>query len=962
MTSAVSLFCALTLCSQVHSLSPTSEIPITEVDTLPTASAPPSSNQTVIRLRDGTTEANGRVEVYINGRWGTVCDDKWDMLDAAVVCRQLGFATAVMAVSSGQYGSVDNDVPILMDNVACNGHEDTIQECTHVTESDANCAHSEDAGVVCYPSTNVTVNVTIRLRGGTFENAGRVEVFHGGMWGTVCDDGWDIADARVVCRQLGFPDAILSSTGSSFGEGNGSIWMDNVECSGDEARLEDCIFSGWGVNNCGHTEDAGVICRTMANDTLSNVTVRLVDGSSNTNGRIEIQRSGVYGTMCDDNWDINAATVVCRQLGFADALVPIGKAFFGQGRGPVWLDNVVCTGQETSIDKCKHSGWGVHNCGHSEDAGVFCSDVPVKDIIEPKLTIRLVGGNDSHSGRLEVWRRGIWGTVCNDNWDFLDAMVACRQLGFPSAQDTLDVSPGEGLIWMDDLTCTGKEQRLEDCRFAGWGSHNCRHEEDTGVTCEPNGRPTISSVKVEGPYSVSLQWIPPLLKSSVIYHYIIYYVETSQANRLDIVRPLVETPDNRTSIRLKNLKANTAYTFQIKAFIERWYGQYSRPLQATTEDDDTGSTIEVAIDYYNTTATSIFLSWKPLTNDRLMFSYYKIFLKADKKYIDKDGVSIKTEKLSTTRKVNANILLTNITDLVPNTKYLLQIRTVSTSNSKTSNPVLITTNAGAPNSVTPPLVPGGGKLGTALSPTYSFPVTLIKPSSRNGPISHYQVIVMRVRVTDGMPEGSPDDIQRDELVTYNETNNARAFTAYIATEFAADMWPENNRFYIGKDGQPNDRPQQYLNGPLNDNSFYTISLRVFADTRGICSNTRTNTTYKSSQWTHPVKTSQVIGTPQRKVSNNSWSPGEIVGIVIVCLVIIAIFITVIIFTYRKQKNKKQKETNASSTPSFNHQLVTAGQKHLEVSAMALQKLSNDDLANDLMITDCKMALPSAYEH
>lgn len=123
-------------------------------------------------------------------------------------------------------------------------------------------------------------------------------------------------------------------------------------------------------------------------------------------------------------------------------------------------------------------------------------------------------------------------------------------------------------------------------------SHNNIH---TGVTrpstaclLEPNGRPTISSVKVEGPYSVSLQWIPPLLKSSVIYHYIIYYVETSQANRLDIVRPLVETPDNRTSIRLKNLKANTAYTFQIKAFIERWYGQYSRPLQATTEDDDTG--------------------------------------------------------------------------------------------------------------------------------------------------------------------------------------------------------------------------------------------------------------------------------------------------------------------------------------------------------------------------------------
>ena len=102
------------------------------------------------------------------------------------------------------------------------------------------------------------------------------------------------------------------------------------------------------------------------------VTVRLVDGSSNTNGRVEIQRSGVYGTICD-NWDINAATVVCRQLGFAGTFIfSVGKAFFGQGRGPVWLDNVVCTGNETSIEDCKHSGWGVHNCDHSEDAGVFC--------------------------------------------------------------------------------------------------------------------------------------------------------------------------------------------------------------------------------------------------------------------------------------------------------------------------------------------------------------------------------------------------------------------------------------------------------------------------------------------------------------------------------------------------------------------------------------------------------------
>ncbi|XP_062509168.1 deleted in malignant brain tumors 1 protein-like [Corticium candelabrum] len=356
MTSAVSLFCALTLCSQVHS--------ITDVETPPPAPAPPSSNQTAVRLRDGTTAENGRVEVYINGLWGTVCDDEWDMLDAAVVCRQLGFGTAVMAVSSGRYGSVDNDVPILMDNVACNGHEDTIQECTHVTESDANCAHSEDAGVVCYPSTNVTFNVTVRLRGGTVENAGRVEVFHGGMWGTVCDNGWDLVDARVVCRQLGFSDAILSLTGSSFGEGNGSIWMDNVECSGVEPRLEYCFFSGWGDNSCDHTEESGVICTA----------VRLRDGTTAENGRVEVYSNGLWGTVCDDKWDRLDAAVVCRQLGFATAVMAVSNGRYGSVNDdvPIWMDDVACKGHEDTIQDCTHVTASDANCAHSQDAGVVC--------------------------------------------------------------------------------------------------------------------------------------------------------------------------------------------------------------------------------------------------------------------------------------------------------------------------------------------------------------------------------------------------------------------------------------------------------------------------------------------------------------------------------------------------------------------------------------------------------------
>ena len=113
--------------------------------------------------------------------------------------------------------------------------------------------------------------------------------------------------------------------------------------------------------------------------------VRLVNSfNHSSSGRVEIRYSGTWGTICDHSWDIQDAEVVCRQLGFDGALSAPRDASFGQGNGPIWLDDINCVGMEISISDCRHSGWGVHNCGHHDDAGVVCR--PTGMLVSLQLT------------------------------------------------------------------------------------------------------------------------------------------------------------------------------------------------------------------------------------------------------------------------------------------------------------------------------------------------------------------------------------------------------------------------------------------------------------------------------------------------------------------------------------------------------------------------------------------------
>ncbi|NWX35647.1 C163A protein, partial [Notiomystis cincta] len=442
-----------------------------------------------LRLTGGDTACSGHLKVKQEETWATVCFSHIDFKAASVICNELECGQAVDTLRGPHFG--ERHELIWQEEFHCVGNETHLADCPRNIHHANTCSH--DATLVCSGYGGY------RLANGSTTCSGRVELLHGGTWGTLCDYLWDLPAANTLCQQLDCGVALLIPNG--FVDGNGPIWRDTFHCKGVESCLWDCAQVTLGNPTCSAKEAATVTCsgksgpqlmlcntshyQTVPTGVSEDIGVicsgdrqmRLVNGTNRCAGRVELYHHGIWGTLCDDNWDLSDANVVCKQLGCGHAIEAFVSAHYGEGSGQIWLDDVNCTGAESDLWACPSRAWGQHNCQHKEDAGVLCSDF---------LALRLVNGDDC-AGRVEVFYNGTWGSVCSNRMSQVTAATVCKHLGCGDGggiATDFKYGRGSGPMWLDHIECTEQHSSFWQCQSDPWDPQSCDNRaEETHIIC-----------------------------------------------------------------------------------------------------------------------------------------------------------------------------------------------------------------------------------------------------------------------------------------------------------------------------------------------------------------------------------------------------------------------------------------------------------------------------------------------
>ncbi|KAL3880235.1 hypothetical protein ACJMK2_032484, partial [Sinanodonta woodiana] len=490
-----------------------------------------------ITLAGGESKYEGRVEILHNGEWGTICGYGFDYSDADVICFMLGYeSSSIQYNTNAGYGAGTGR--IWLEYLQCRGYESSVEECPSLTWGSHSCSHNQDVGVNChqtlrliggrYPSEgNVQIgNSWETLCSYQFDSYEAQVVcrnlrYNASFWSPSyytssyfklgsdqvsnisinCELGTesDLVECKRIrsanCGQ-GSPAAVnctvlkfipkthvyifISSqfTGkairsSSFAQQAGSFVFLSRQCNG---RSPFCVFEVNSTNVC-HYTDIAMSCTLSESD--GQHSIRLVNGRAEHEGRVEINLNSTWYTLCDNSWDVNDATVLCRSLGYwVSSPTVYTNAWFGQGSVLSTNPYLYCNGLEPSIFDCQKSyEWGTNPCSHSDDAGVQCQPGSLG-----RDKVRLAYGPGPWKGKLEVFYNNQWGGFCMHNWNQLNTAVVCRMLLYKLSSPAAYVFNGTSTtVLFGDLKCVGNETDIGLCK-AFTDISNCTNDV-VGIDC-----------------------------------------------------------------------------------------------------------------------------------------------------------------------------------------------------------------------------------------------------------------------------------------------------------------------------------------------------------------------------------------------------------------------------------------------------------------------------------------------
>ncbi|KAL4423009.1 hypothetical protein ABPG77_005489 [Micractinium sp. CCAP 211/92] len=420
------------------------------------------------RLVGGKNELEGRLQVQIGGKTGSICAGGWDVKDARVACRELGLSAGEPA----NFGA--GTLPVLVSNVTCKGTEGRLASCQYLIGKP--CPAGGAAGVRCQKPAIVAVRIVSEsspfpspspspepgMSPGPGSSGpppliqGWVQVeLSGGQVGPVCDIGFGTPEAQVVCRMVGKTGGRVIR-GGVFGTATQPAVLNGLNCAGWESNLTACKYE--------YVSTPQPYCGLMAAVECTEpppMDVRLKNGKNGNEGRLEVSIGGHWMTVCQNLFTDAAARVVCRKLGMRGGRTLRNVKWGATGLG-VGISNVRCVGTEQELSACQFTT-KTTGCTHATDVGVACKPPIIQGV-------QLINNSLSSYPTVNLGPPAYkYGTICADGFKDTAARVVCREAGFSdghvlsSPADPADVKDYQKVI--NHLTCKGTERDLSRCTY-----------------------------------------------------------------------------------------------------------------------------------------------------------------------------------------------------------------------------------------------------------------------------------------------------------------------------------------------------------------------------------------------------------------------------------------------------------------------------------------------------------------